>query len=254
MRWPQQDSGHGKGAGTSLRAWPLVMLLAAGPLLSGTNCTEEPLPFVWPPVVPDCQDGQVCINIVNRTCVDVDIILYVHNGYDLEGSYAIRAAVECCQEEQATQPCLCLRPGADTGEMQLYRPELFGRPENRYDISNGSVVYTIKGRPDELSPSGDSATVSLPCGDVKSMGLDVGRAGELPALVQERSGPQYRCTMIATDRGGEVRPEDVPCGGTIRYTLFDRNDCAGPNLTVFRVMVDVSADCTPYPSLSGTDR
>jgi hypothetical protein len=238
-------------------------VLAAGlaiPIIIGASCPPPDDPafvsIITGPgsttALPSCESGRVCISIVNQTCVDTDIILYIHNGYDLTGQYVTEQAIECCQSTTSTVPCPCFRPGSDTGELQLLPPQLF-QAQNRYKIANNKVVYTVKGRPDKLSSQGGRVTVSLRCEDIKTMGLEVGMVGELPGTVQERSGPDYRCTMVTTGRGTQALPEDVACGGTLQYTIVDRNDCADVSLTVIRVDTSVSADCTTVtPTTSGT--
>ncbi len=193
--------------------------------------------------VPNCETDRVCITVMNQTCVDTDIILYIQDGYDLTGQFATRTALECCESENATNPCPCFVPGSDTGELQLVPPQLF-TPENRYPLANGEVIYELRGRADQLSALGGRVTVSLRCEEVKNIGLEIGLVGQMPGTVQERAGVDYRCTMVSTDRGEADRLEDVACGGTIQYTIVDRNDCANENLTVFRIETAVSADCT----------
>lgn len=238
-------------------------LLAAGlsvPIMFGVSCPPPDDPAIISIItpgsavsqeVPNCEAGRVCISILNQTCVDTDIILYVHDGYDLTGQYVTRTAIECCESQNATTPCPCFNPGSDNGELQLVPPQLF-TPANRYIIANNNAVYNLRGRTDRLSALGGRITVSLRCEEVKSIGLEVGLAGQLPGVVQERAGADYRCTMVDTNRGSAERPEDVACGGTIQYTIVDRNDCANENLTVIRVNTNVSTDCTEATTTDGT--
>ncbi|NLE60300.1 MAG: hypothetical protein GX616_18270, partial [Planctomycetes bacterium] len=190
--------------------------------------------------LPNCEQGRVCISILNQTCTDTDIILYVHDGYDLAGSYVTRTAIECCESDNATTPCPCYRCGSDTGELQLTPPELF-QPQNRYEIADGDVIRTLQGREDRLSALGGRITISIRCEEVKSIGLEVGVVGELPGVVRERAGADYRCTMVNLDCA-QAHTEDVACGATIQYTIVDRNNCANENLTVYRIETNVSAD------------
>jgi hypothetical protein len=238
-------------------------LLTAGlsvPIMIGASCPppdDPPVIAIITPGsdvsqdVPDCEEGRVCISILNQTCVDADIILYIHDGYDLDGQYVTRTAIECCENQNATTPCPCYNPGSDTGELQLSPPQLF-TPENRYEIANGDAVYELQGRADRLSAYGGRVSVSLRCEEVKSIGLEVGLAGELPGTIQERAGSDYRCTMVTTNRGSTAKPEDVACGGTIQYTIVDRNDCANEDLTVIRIDTNVSTDCTRVNPTGGT--
>ncbi len=192
--------------------------------------------------LPNCEQGRVCISILNQTCTDTDVILYIHDGYDLAGDYVTRTAIECCENENATEPCPCYRCGSDTGELQLTPPELF-QPQNRYEIADGEVIRTLQGRVDRLSALGGRITVSIRCEEVKSIGLEVGLVDELPGLVRERAGADYRCTMVDLDCD-QAHTEDVACGATIQYTIVDRNNCANEDLTVYRIETNVSADCT----------
>lgn len=251
MRRDAQDGRCRRRAGPRTKVWALTTLLAAGTLVSGTRCFESwrcfpPSPLLPQESLPDCENGWLCVSIVNQTCVDVDVILYVHNGYDPEGVYATSAALECCEDENAASPCLCPQPGSGTGELQLVPPQLF-HPLNRYVIGD-EIVHTLSGRPDFVAPAEGGVEVALRCEDVKSIGLEVGLAGELPDGVQERSGSHYRCTTVATDRGIYDRPEQVPCGGTIQYVIYDRNSCGNPDVVVFRVDTWTSADCTAVTS------
>ena len=243
------------------RKYIVCGILAAGialPIIIGASCPPPNDPafvsiITGPGTVtqdlPPCEAGRVCISILNQTCVDADIILYIHNGYDLEGDFVTRTAIECCENQNATAPCPCFRPGSDTGELQLTPPELF-QPVNRYEIANGNAVYELPGRADQLSSLGGRVTVSLRCEEVKSIGLQVGLAGELPGTVEEQAGADYRCTMVATP---QTYPEDVACGATLQYTIVDRNNCANVDLTVFRIETNVSADCTDVETTDNTN-
>jgi hypothetical protein len=248
----------------SRRGYLVMAILAAClavPVIIGASCpppTDPPFysiitsPTTTTQKLPACETGRVCISIINQTCADTDVILYIQNGYDLTGQYVTQNAIECCQASNATNPCPCFRPGSDTGELQLTRPELF-QPQNEHVFSaTGELVLTLPGRPDRLSAIGGRVTESLDCQDVKSIGIDVGTVGDLPGTVLERSGPQYRCTMNTVDRGASEMPEQVPCGQTIQYAIVDRNECASENLTVYRVDVTTSADCTSVQTGTGT--
>jgi hypothetical protein len=220
---------------------PAFVSIITGP---GSTISQE---------LPNCEPGRVCISILNQTCTDTDIILYIHDGYDLDGEFVTRTAIECCENDNATAPCPCFRPGSTTGEMQLTPPELF-QPQNRFPIANGDVVFELQGRESQLSALGGRVTVSIRCEEVKNIGLEVGLAGALPGTVEERAGADYRCTMVNTDRGNENRVEDVACGATLQYTIVDRNNCANEDLTVFRIQTNVSADCSDVtPADGGTD-
>jgi hypothetical protein len=134
--------------------------------------------------------------------------------------------------------------------MQLTPPELF-QPQNRYEIADGEVIRTLQGREDQLSALGGRITISIRCEEVKTIGLEVGLEGELPGLVQERAGADYRCTGVDLDCT-QSYTEDVACGATIQYTIVDRNNCANEDLTVFRIETNVSADCTDVQPTENT--
>lgn len=187
--------------------------------------------------LPPCDPGFVCISIVNQSCVDVDTILYVHDGFDLEGEYVTRTAFECCEDANSDTPCRCYRPGFDTGEMQLVRPELF-QADLRREIE-GEMTFTLEPDQGVLEP--------IQCGDIKTIGLEVAQAGNLPGSPEFIQGPDYRCAeapATATGVTWEMLEEDVACGATIQYTIYDRNDCVAVELTVLRVDMDVSRDCS----------
>ena len=184
--------------------------------------------------LPPCEPNRVCVSIINRTCVEAEVVLYVHDGFDLENKYVTRTAIECCENPNATNPCPCIRAGSDVGELQLTSPELFD-PDNRVLI-NGEIVAT-------LAANGGRVLISFPCDSLKTVGVEVGAVGDLPSSWRDRGGPDYRCTIVPVDRGDQEFPEDVACGATIQYSIIDRNDCANSDLTVYRVNTDVSADC-----------
>jgi hypothetical protein len=236
----------------------IVMAILAGclaiPVIIGASCPPPddppffsiiPSPSTTTQEIPSCEPDRICVSIINLTCLNSDVILYIHNGFDLTGQYVTRTAIECCENStSATSPCPCFRPGSDNGELQLTRPELF-QPANRFRFTaNGELVDTLPGRSSRLTAIGGRVTESIPCGDVKSIGIEVAPEGDLPGAPQERSGPDYRCTMTNVDRGDSGFPEQVPCGETIQFSIVDRNDCANQDLTVYRVNMGTSKDCS----------
>lgn len=238
----------------------LVAALVALPIIIGASCPPPDDPAFVSIItgpgsttgqdLPNCEQGRVCISILNQTCTDTDVILYIHDGYDLAGTYVTRWAIECCENENATEPCPCYRCGSDTGELQLTPPELF-QPQNRYEIADGEVIRVLQGREDQLSALGGRLTISIRCEEVKTIGLEVGLEGQLPGLVQERAGADYRCTGVELECA-QAYTEDVACGATIQYTIVDRNNCANEDLTVFRIETNVSADCTEVQPTDNT--
>jgi len=235
----------------SPRGYLVLTVLAcavAVPVIIGASCPPPEQPAFFSPNaglsniglgLPLCEADRVCISIINRTCINTDITLYIHDGYDLNDEYVIRNAWECCESWTSNQPCPCPRAGSGIGELQLQPPELY-TASNRTLIATETVVT--------LEPEGGRVLVSLPCNQVKSIGLEMGFEGDLPISPQEQTDVNYRCSQIPVVRENNL-PEDVACGATIQFTISDRNTCSDPDLTLFRVATDVSADCsTPVPS------
>lgn len=187
--------------------------------------------------LPPCEPERVCVSVVNLACVDAEAALYIHDGFDLDREFATEIAFECCDNPNSTVACPCLRTGALNGELQLQRPELF-IDDNLFEISGEDVIA--------LPPNG-RILQSFRCEEIKSIGLEAGGVGSLTDDPGDRTGPDYRCQLTepsAGQRDTEFQAEeDVPCGATIQYTVFDRNDCADPSLTVFRITTDTSQTC-----------
>jgi hypothetical protein len=185
-----------------------------------------------------CEPGRVCVDIINQACVPADVTLYVHDGYDLDGEYVTRTALECCENQNSTAPCPCDRPGFDVGEVQLRAPELFQAVNRVPIVAGGAELITT------LDAQVGRVRRTFLCDELKSVGIEMGDEGDLPAAPEERSSVYYRCTIIEVDREDQDAEEHVACGGTIQFRIYDRNDCAHPDLTQYRVDVDVSQDCT----------
>lgn len=229
---------------------PVLVACLVLPVIIGASCpppNNPPFLAITAPAtggvgLAACEEGRVCVSIVNEACADAEVMLYVHDGYDLAGNFITRVALECCEDENATAPCPCFRDGFDIGELQLRRPELF-IVANRFRIA-GDVVYDLPGRASILASRGGSVQVNLDCEEVKSIGLEVGPNGSLPVgPPEDRQGPDYRCTQQEFQQTQPRALEHVACGETIQFTIEDRNNCVDPTLTVFRIARAVSGGC-----------
>ena len=217
----------------------LVILTVLGaavalPILIGASCPPPSNPFFLSLTtnrlnvgtdIPDCVQGFVCISIVNTACVDAEISLYVHDGYDLDYQY-------CTYVQWVLGSCL----GADVGEFQLAPAQLF----------TTSNSYSIQGQGIRLLKQRESVLVRIQDSMVKSFGIKMARVGGLPDNAEIIGGPKYRCTMV--DPGGDQpRQEDVPTGETFQFVIRDQNECALPGLTQFATTTGTSAPggCPP---------
>ena len=230
----------------SRRAYLVLTILACGlalPVIIGASCPPPDNPPFFSPSaglstiglgLPLCEPDRVCISIINRACTETDVTLYIHDGYDFNDEFVTRTALECCESANATAPCPCPRPGSGIGELQLQPPELY-RASNRALIAGETIVT--------LDPQGGRVLISLPCMQVKSIGVEMATEGGLPISPQEQSNVNYRCSMVPIDRGDEGLPEDVACGATIQFTISDRNNCSIADQPLYRVETDVSANC-----------
>lgn len=206
------------------------------PIMIGSSCPPPSNPFYLSLTtatveattqVPDCVAGFVCVSIVNTACIDVDVALYVHDGYDPTLQYNSGVALACCPNpDTATAACPCPRSGYQVGEAQLTRPELFAAA-NLSPIQ-GQTVRTLRAR--------ESVLLQVQEGDIKSFGIALGRVGTVPASAEIRDGPRYRCTYAAISEttspvGGSMRAsEDVPIGETFQFRIYDQSNCAAPGL------------------------
>ncbi len=232
----------------------IISSCLAIPVIIGSSCPAPSNPMYLhvgtnPPgarLLPSCKDPQsICISIVNEACVNVDIALYIHDGYDPTGRYLwlheddddSTVIVNGEEQEEECHDWV-------NGELRLPRPELF-QGNNLWQITAGSTVYTLE--------PGASKVVQVQCEDVKSMGLAVAQSGGANVLTapEYSQGPEYRCRERCLP---EDLPEDcvdiVPCGETIEFLVQDYNECVHPAATDLYVKeideAQVSAVCTWY--------
>lgn len=243
----------------SRRGVLILALLGCGlvvPVIVGTSCP----PPSNPPFISlntgtsttnlrilPCEPNRVCVDVINQACVDTEVVLYTHNGFDVADppEYPIRYSYLCCENPNSPAPCPCSRPGALNGEMQLSSPELYRAVNRTPFIQDGDIVTTLPAKLGRIRRS-------FPCDQIKSIGIDVGGVGDLPANPQERSSVHYRCTMLEVEYPNwwyamtnmPIRAEEhVACGATLQFRVYDRNDCASPALTVYRIDPQASKDC-----------
>ncbi|HSW44952.1 MAG TPA: hypothetical protein VLM89_05230 [Phycisphaerae bacterium] len=223
------------------RAWVMASLcaVAAVPIIIGSSCPPPADPFyiaVTPnrlnisTQIPQCNPGFVCISVVNTACVDAEVSLFIHDGYDLNLTYCNwTPPTQVWFPEDASQYC----PGYNVGEFQLARPDLFTAAFN----------YPIQGQGIRLLKPRESLQVRIQDASIKSFGIEVARPGELPATPEIIDGPKYRCTMV--NLGGNIRvtrsPEHVPTGETFQFVIYDLNNCALPGLAQFATRTGTSS-------------
>ena len=219
---------------------------AALPVIIGASCPPPSDPFylaVTPDrlnvatQIPQCNPGFVCISVVNTACVDVEVSLFVHNGYDLTlPSCNWVPPTQVWFPEDASQYC----PGYNVGEFQLARPQLFTNVN----------LYPIQGQNIRLLKPRESLQVRIQDGSIKTFGIELARPGELPASPEIIDGPRYRCTMV--NLGSNIRvtrsPEHVPTGETFQFVIYDLNNCALPGLAQFATRTGTSSG-TGCPSV-----
>jgi hypothetical protein len=223
------------------------------PIMIGASCPPPSNPFFLSLTtttldvttqVPNCVAGFVCVSIVNTACVDVDVALYVHDGFDPDLDYTSGAALACCPNpDTAVAACPCPRPGYQVGEAQLTRPELFT------DVNQ----TPIQGEDVRMLQPRESVLLQIQEGDIKSFGIALGRVGTVPAAPEIRDGPRYRCTLVAIPEtisapGGSARAEeDVPSGETFQFKIYDQSNCAAPGLAQLATSAATSSSggCPP---------
>lgn len=195
--------------------------------------------------VPDCVAGFVCISIVNTACINCEVALYTHDGFDPLQQFPSGQSIQCCPNPStAAGPCNCPRPGYQVGELQLTRPELFA-------VGTGATpphLRQIEGQNVRVLQPRESVLIQIQEGDIKTFGLAVGRQGTLLANPEIQDGPRYRCTMVPIPAvPGAVdlarADEDVPSGETFQFVVYDQSNCAAPGLARFATNVGVSANC-----------
>lgn len=184
-------------------------------LFSGASCPPPRSPGFYF-VVPDnnqngsapissCIDGFVCINFANESSLSVDMALYLHDGFDPDNEYADPPDFSCCTNPNSPVACVCPCDGADEGECQLNRDEIF-EPENLQTI-NGSQTIT-------LLPNASILADRVRCEDVKTIGAALAETGmDVLTMPADEAGPTYR-----------DEPGGVPCGQTVQYTAVNLND------------------------------
>lgn len=227
------------------RYW-IVLVLAGGvvlPVIIGASCPAPSDPFVIPVTsnrinigtqVPNCTPGFVCISVVNSTCVDLEISLYVQNGYDLQLLYCRwQAPLDLNTPMRASEEC----PGYNNGEYQVSRVDLFNPP-----APLASNLYKIQGEDIRSLKPRESVLVQIQAADLKTFGLMIGRTGNLPTTPEYVDGPRYRCTMKALGNIKVPRSsEDVPSGETFQYTIYDQMDCSIPGLASLAIRTGSSS-------------
>ena len=236
-------------------AYLVLLMLGLGlvvPVMIGASCPPpQNVPYLdvstspsgSQGALPQCEPDRVCVSIVNKTCLDVEVQLYTQDGYDLAGDYILRTATECCENPStAPGPCPCDRDGSTEGEMQLLEGELFDLI-NITSLAGSDDPLELRGRTSRSVSQGAGIIESFRCTAIKNIGVEVAPIGDLPVSYEDREGPDYRCAMTAVDYTDPPRPEDVACGETIQYVVADRNDCIDPDFTILRLNTEVSGGC-----------
>ncbi len=109
----------------------------------------------------------------------------------------------------------------------LSRPEIF-QPINQTAIQGLATVV--------LQP-GATVLQRIQCGNVKTLGLAAGMPGFVLTTPQFQEGPKYRERLAAP---AARLPDQVKCGGTIEFLVYDLSRCADPVLTQFSITTSVS--------------
>jgi hypothetical protein len=195
-----------------------TLLLGCGsiPILIGASCPPPVTPLYFTmisdattlTVLPACQPGFVCVNFTNSTIIPVEVSLYSHSGFDPQNRCGDVARFECCVNPNSPVACPCPCAGALTGNCRLNRQQLFNGclldPATAHlDDINGELSVT-------LAPT-QAVLKRIRCGDVKTLGAAVARAGVDPITApDDRNGPIYR-----------DEPGGVTCGGTVQFLVID---------------------------------
>lgn len=226
----------------------LLVVSAAVPIIIGASCPPPASPYFTTigtgtgqsaTQVPNCSPGFVCISIVNNTCIEVEVALYVHNGFDVGLRYCeFQRGIQVIGTPlRASEEC----PGYNLGEFQVARPQLFDPPE--LEPSN---LYQIAGQDVRVLLPRETVLERIQVGNIKTFGLSVGRRGTLPDEPALQDAPRYRCTETSL---GVVRvprlPEDVAAGQTFQFVITDDINCGLPGsaLLSLRTGTSGSAGC-----------
>jgi len=226
------------------RRWLVVAALCAAvalPVIIGASCPSPSDPVYLAVTtseltvttqIPQCNPGFVCISVVNTACVDVEVSLYIHNGYDLTNPPTYCSWTppnNVWYPEDRSQYC----PGYNVGEYQLAQPQLFT------DVN----LYPISGQDIRVLNPRESLQVRIQDTSIKSFGIEVAGSGGLPNSPEIVDGPKYRCTMV--DLGSDIRvprsSEHIPSGETFQFVIYDLNNCALPGLAQFATRTGTSS-------------
>lgn len=240
----------------SARRRVMLAVMVAGvslPILIGASCPPPSQPFYLAistnrlnvgAQIPDCTQGFVCVSVVNTACIDVEVSLYVHDGYDPLIEYPAGFDSACCSANVVNQQCACPRPGYQVGEVQLTRPELFEAAPTATTLPPN--LRQIDGRNVRVLGPRESSLVQIQEGDIKSFGIAIGREGTLLANPELLGGPYFRCLLVAvpdTATGVTVEriTEHVPSGETFQFVVYDQSECAAPGLARLGIRTGTSS-------------
>lgn len=206
----------------TLRRYLIASLVGAGviiPILIGASCPPPAAPGFFGlvtdttniTVLPSCNPGFVCVNFTNSTTIPVSVALYRHNGFDPNDRCSTTSSFSCCTNPNSTVACPCPCEGAQTGECQITRDDLFTGCS--IDPPTANLAPINGAQTAELAPA-QSLEQRIRCGDVKTVGASVARAdGDPINEPADQNGPIYR-----DESGG------VSCGGTVQFLVFDLNE------------------------------
>ena len=222
----------------------MIVTCIALPVIIGASCPSPSAPFFTDigtttgrtvTQVPDCSPGFVCISIINTTCIDVEVALYVHNGFDLGLDYCEfeRGITIVGTPLRASEEC----PGYNLGEYQIALPQLFDPPADQ-----PSNLYTIQGQETRILKPRETLLERIELSKIKTFGVRIGRVGTLPGNPALTDAPRYRCTRVPL---GTIRvprsSEDVPTGETFQYVIVDELDCGLPGAALFALRTGTSS-------------
>jgi len=217
----------------------VILSAAVLPVIIGASCPPPSTPYFATigsntigvaTDVPECSPGFVCISVVNTTFIDIDVSLYVHDGFDLELDYCMEdrqtnedgGTIIIDTYENLSEEC----PGYNLGEFQLARTQLFDPPEGL-----DSNLYLVQGRNIRTLEHRETLLVRIQEGDIKTFGIEVAQSGLLPDNPEIQDGPYYRCTLL--NLGWYYVPraaEHIPTGETFQFVVFDESGGVVPGL------------------------